>query len=163
MDTKQFLELFNTLPGSHYMQVATCADKTTDALYKMIQDVDGEISLSIYTDKDVDYLSKYPKANIKYINNFKEPFRALPRSNDIVVIKDVFAKHENQAMILKIIYASLANTAEIIIIEKKGIMDVEAMKELLELNEFRAANDIDVLDGYDLVMAKKMHKWGNGL
>ena len=36
MDTKQFLELFNTLPGSLYMQVATYADETTDALYKII-------------------------------------------------------------------------------------------------------------------------------
>lgn len=163
MDTKQFLELFDTLPGSHYMQVSTSADETTDALYKMIQDVDGEISLSIFTDEDVDYSSQYPDANIKYTNNFKEIFRALPRSNDIVVIKDVFAKHENQEMMLKTAYASLANTAELIIIEKKGIMDLEAMKQMLEDYEFRASNDIDVLDGYDLVMAKKMHMWGNGL
>jgi len=42
-------------------------------------------------------------------------------------------------------------------------MDIEAMKEMLEEFEFRAANDIDVVEGYDLVMAKKMHMWGNGL
>ena len=42
-------------------------------------------------------------------------------------------------------------------------MDIEAMKEMLEEFEFRAANEIDVLPEYDLVMAKKMHMWGNGL
>jgi len=47
--------------------------------------------------------------------------------------------------------------------EKKGVMDVEKIKELLEEFEFRAVNDIDIVQGYDLVMAKKMHMWGNGL
>jgi len=47
--------------------------------------------------------------------------------------------------------------------EKKGLMNIEEIKQILEENEFRAANQIDVLEKYDLVMAKKMHMWGNGL
>ena len=66
-------------------------------------------------------------------------------------------------MILKIAYTTLANTADIIIMQKKGTMDIDAIKEMLEEFEFRAANYIDVLPEYDLVMAKKMHMWGNGL
>ena len=42
-------------------------------------------------------------------------------------------------------------------------MDVEQIKEYLIQHEFRAHNEIDLLEGYDLVMAKKMHMWGNGL
>ncbi|MCF6330403.1 MAG: hypothetical protein L3I99_02495 [Sulfurimonas sp.] len=163
MCTKQFLELFNPYPGNHYLQVTTSPDEITDALNKITKDVDGKISLAIFADESIDYSQKLPDINIKHINNFKEPFRALPRSNDAVIIKDVFAKHENKDMLLKISYASLANTADIIIIEKKGIMDVESMKQMLQDYEFRAANNIDILDGYDLIMAKKMHMWGNGL
>jgi hypothetical protein len=37
------------------------------------------------------------------------------------------------------------------------------MKALLEEFEFRAINDIEIFDDYNLVMAKKMHMWGNGL
>ena len=66
-------------------------------------------------------------------------------------------------MLLRIAYTTLANAADVIIMEKKGIMDVEATKELLEKFEFRAPNAIDLLDEYELVMAKKMHMWGNGL
>ena len=66
-------------------------------------------------------------------------------------------------MILKLSYLTLANTANVIILEKKGILDLEAIKTLLEEMEFRAANEIDIIDGYDLIMAKKMHMWGNGL
>jgi len=148
MDLKQFSELFNPLPGNHYMQVTTADDEISDLMRLMLEKVDGELDVVLYNDENL---------------NFSQPFRALARSNDIIVFKDTFHSHENQKLILKIAYTSLANTADIIIMEKKGLMDIEAMKNMLEDFEFRAANDIDIVDGYDLVMAKKMHMWGNGL
>ncbi|MEA3331660.1 MAG: hypothetical protein U9Q29_08215 [Campylobacterota bacterium] len=148
MNLEQFLQLFNPLPGNHYLQVTRQKDEITDALNFMLEKVDGELDVVLYNDENL---------------NFSQPFRALARSNDIVVFKDIFAAHKNQKMILKIAYTSLANTADIIIMEKKGLMDVEQVKEMLEEFEFRAANEIDIVDGYDLVMAKKMHMWGNGL
>ena len=162
-DLKQFLELFKPLPGNHYLQVTTSPDETTDALCKILQDVDGELTLALYNDEEQEYASSYPDVKIQQIQDLKQPFRAIPRNHDIVVFKDIFHKHENQKMILRIAYTTLANTAEIIIMEKKGVMDVEKIKALLDEFEFRASNDIDVLEGYDLVMAKKMHMWGNGL
>ena len=80
-----------------------------------------------------------------------------------MVLKDVFHQHENQKGILKIAYATLANAAEIIIMQKRGTMDIEATLNILEEFEFRSQNYIDVLPEYDLVMAKKLHMWGNGL
>jgi len=163
MDLKQFLELFNPYPGNNYLQVTTEIDETTDAFYELMDSVDGVLNIVLYTDEEQDLSSKFPKANIQYINNFKHPFRALPRTNDIVVFKDIFHLHENQKGILKIAYTTLANAAEIIIMQKKGTMDIEATLSLLEEFEFRSQNYIDVLPEYDLVMAKKLHMWGNGL
>jgi len=163
MDLKQFLELFNPYPGNHYLQVTTRVDETTTALSKLMEGVDGELSLVIYDENDIDIQSDFPNAKIQHIKNFKNPFRALPRTHDVVVFKDIFHLHENQQGILKIAYATLANAAHIIIMQKKGTMDIEAMKEMLEEFEFRSSNDIDVLPEYDLVMAKKLHMWGNGL
>lgn len=163
MDLKQFLELFNPLPGNHYLQVCRGVDETTDELYRLMEEVDGELSLAIYNKDELDLNIKFPDAKVQYLTNFKQPFRALPRDNDIVIFKDIFHLHENQKGILKIAYTTLANTAHIIIMQKKGTMDIEAMKILLEEFEFRAPNEIDVLPEYDLVMAKKMHMWGNGL
>ena len=148
MNLEQFLQLFTPLPGNHYLQVSTSADEITEALSSLLEGVDGELSLALYNDENLD---------------FSKPFRAPARSNDIVILQDVFHAHQNKKMILKIAYTSLANTADIIIMEKKGVMDIQAMKDMLEEFEFRAANDIDVLPEYDLVMAKKMHMWGNGL
>ncbi|WP_294960757.1 hypothetical protein [Sulfurimonas sp.] len=148
MNLDKFLQLFTPLPGNHYLQVSTCEDEITTALKSMMESVNGEVNLALYNEDNL---------------NFSQAFRALPRDNDMVILKDIFHKHENPKMILKLAYLTLANTANIIIMEKKGIMDVDATKALLEEFEFRAPNDIDIVEGYDLVIAKKMHMWGNGL
>ena len=148
MNLEQFKELFNPLPGNHYLQVCTKEDAISTMLKSLMESVDGEFNLALYNEDNL---------------NFSQPFRAKPRDNDIVVIKDVFCKHENKDMVLKLAYLTLANTANIIIMEKKGLLNLEDTKGMLEKFEFRASNDIDIVEGYDLVMAKKMHMWGNGL
>ena len=155
-DLKQFLELFNPLPGNHYLQVTTSPDETTHALSQLMSDVDGELGLVVYNEEDdIDFKTEFPDVKLQYIKSFKQPFRAIPRNYDIVVFKDFFHLHENPKMVLKIAYTTLANTANIIIMQKKGTMDIEALKDMLEEFEFRASNEIDVLPEYDLVMAKK--------
>ncbi|MCX6075808.1 MAG: hypothetical protein NTW78_02855 [Campylobacterales bacterium] len=161
IDLTQFLQLFHPYPGNRYLQVTTQADETTTALHKILKGVNGELSLAIYSEQN--FSLQFPDTKIQNIQNFQDPFRAIPREFDMVMFKDIFCLHENKKMILKIAYTTLANTAHIIIIEKKGIMDIEATKCMLEDFEFRASNAIDVLEGYDLIMAKKMHMWGAGL
>ena len=163
MDLKQFLELFNPYPGNNYLQITDIADETTDALYELIKSVDGVLNIVIYSDEDISLSERFPDANIQYIKNLNQPFRALPRTNDIVIFKDIFHKHENKKAILKIAYTTLANAADIIIMQKKESTNVNDILNILEEFEFRSQNQIDVLDEYDLVMAKKLHMWGNGL
>ncbi len=163
MELKQFLELFNPLPGNHYIQVTNKIDATTLALQKMILEVDGEFRLALYTEAKLEIPIELKDAQIQYIMNFSNPFRALPRDNDMVIFKNIFFKHLNPELLLRIAYTTLANTANVIIMQEKGTMDIESTKELLEKFEFRVPNEINILDEYDLVMAKKMHMWGNGL
>jgi hypothetical protein len=161
---KQFLELFKPLPGNRYIQVTTHVDETTAALYELLQNAGGELRLAIYSEESLESVqSRYPDVKTQQITNFVHPFRALPRDNDIVILKDMFHLHHDKDKLLKVAYTTLANAAELIIMQKKGTMDINAVKELLERHEYRAANEIDVLPEYDLVMAKKMHMWGNGL
>jgi len=163
MQLDQFLELFHPLPGNHYLQVTTKQDATTQALLERIKEVDGEFRLALYGEDELRLDDTLTDAKVQYIKKFNTPFRALPRDNDIVILKDILSVHTNPKLLVKIAYTTLANTADIVIMEKKGTMDIEATKQLLEDFEFRAPNSIDVLDEYDLVMAKKMHMWGNGL
>jgi len=164
VDLKQFRELFHPLPGNHYLQVTTHIDDTTLALQNLMNSVDGEFRLAFYgEDEEVILPDTLQQTHLQHIVKNNAPFRALPRDNDIVILKDIFTTHANPELLLRISYTTLANAAEIIIMEKKGLLDVEATKELLEKFEFRAPNAIDVLPEYDLVMAKKMHMWGQGL
>jgi hypothetical protein len=58
----------------------------------------------------------------------------------------------------------LLNATEIIIVQKNGSMEIGEIEALLDQSEFRATNTIgDLIDGYEVIVAKKMHMWGNGL
>ena len=144
----KFLELFNPLPGNHYLHVTKELNSISDTLSKLLLSVQGELNVEILSDNDLE--------NAK-------PFRALPRDNDMVIFQDIYSKHKNQSNILKIAYRTLANTAELIIIEKKSVLDIDSLKKSLEEHEFRTPNHLDILEGHDIIIAKKMHMWGNGL
>ena len=119
--------------------------------------------LALYTQEKPQIPKELADATIQTISDFSNPFRALPRDNDMVILKDILHQHKNPRLLFKIAYTTLANAANVIIMQEKGTMDIEETKELLEKFEFRAPNEIDILDEFDLVMAKKMHMWGNGL
>ena len=160
----QFLELFKIQPGYRYIQVTTEVDETTTALYELLTNNEAQLRIAYYCEDDMPNLdAQYPQATIQHIKNFNFPYRALPRDNDIVIYKDIFSKHNKQELLLKTAYTTLANTADIIIMEKKGVLDAEVMMELFEQFEYRAPNHMNILKGYDIFMAKKLHMWGNGL
>lgn len=144
------------------MQVTTQPDETTTALEELLKGVNGELRVVYYTQDQEAYESLGIEKK-QHVNDFAKPFRALPRDHDIIIFKDILSKHLRSQQLVKIAYTTLANAAHIIIMEKKGLMDIEATIEMLDRFEFRSANYIDVLPEYDLVMAKKLHMWGNGL
>jgi hypothetical protein len=163
LDTKlsQFRELFNPLPGNRYLEVTTTPDAITELFSEMMRQVGGELHLALYGIQDEEL--KQTDAKVERILDFKSPFRAAPRDHDTVLLKDIFAAHQNKPMILKLSYTTLANTANIIIMEKKGVMNTLEVMQMLEKHEFRSPNTIEIVEGYDLIVAKKMHMWGNGL
>lgn len=163
-DTKlsQFRELFNPLPGNHYLEVTTQIDAITKLFSEMMQQVGGVFHLALYGMSNEEELAAI-NAKVEHIASFSSPFRALPRDHDAVLFKNIFATHQNKPMLLKQAYTTLANTANIIIMEKKGTMDTLEVMQMLEEHEFRSPNTLAIVDGYDLIVAKKMHMWGNGL
>ncbi len=154
-------ELINPLPGYTILHVSLHVDDVTLTLDDILEKVGGKLNLALYHNSENPQLSG--NVHLQHLENFNEIPRAIPRDNDIVIFHDVFSQHLQKERMLKNAYTTLANAGQIVIIEKKGVMDVEQIKEYLEAHEFRASNEIDLLEGYDLVIAKKMHMWGNGL
>jgi len=153
-------ELFNPLPGNRYLEVTTNIDEISYFLAELMEDVGGRFNIALYDNSEA-----VPdiKANISNIADTRTLPRAMPREHDMVVLKDIYAIHEDKSALLSLVYRTLANAAHIIVLEKKGSIDTKELMQRLEEFEFRAANEIDIVEGYDLVMAKKMHMWGNGL
>ncbi len=160
---QQFLELISPQPGFKVLDITTHADALTEAVIEHLKPFPAHrVAVAMYPGKHESFEAG-ESLKLQEIPNFNLPFRALPRDNDIVIIRDVLHQHTQLSRLLKAIYITLANTGNIIIITKREDADAEAQMALLEEHEFRAANTIDILEGYTIVMAKKMHMWGNGL
>ena len=160
---KQFLELIKPQPGFKVLDITSHADGLTEAVKSHLEPYPRHrLGLALYPGEH-QHFDAGDALKIQNIPNFGAPFRALPRDNDIVIIRDVLHQHSQAERILKAIYTTLANTGDIIVVTTDENADIEAQKEMLERLEFRAPNSIDILEGYTIVMAKKMHMWGNGL
>jgi hypothetical protein len=79
------------------------------------------------------------------------------------VIYDCLDSVPNNHKFIQEIYHSLENSANIILIADKSKKNLQYLIELLDNNDFRAANSIDIFQDYYVVTGKKMHMWGNGL
>lgn len=90
-------------------------------------------------------------------------FRLKTREFEFVILSNSFSACTNKKQFLSSCYHSLENSAYIIIIEDKNKNNTQEIIELLDEVEFRVANSIDIFENYNLIMAKKLHMWGNGL
>lgn len=119
-------------------------------------------------------LSRYPGEHMEYssavigkcdvIKDFNSPIRSATRDYETIILQDVLHLHTFPLKLLQLVYRSLENSAEVIIIQSNGAIETSEIEALLEKAEFRAANTIsDLIEGYDVIVAKKMHMWGNGL
>lgn len=158
----QVLELINPQPGFKLLDVTSHCDGLTQAIAKHLEPFDAaRLAVSQYPGEHQELMCDID-LKIHEVPNYKAPFRALPRDNDMVFIRDVLDRHEFPERLIKAVYTTLANTGDIVIISSKPDQ-IEQQLELLERLEFRAGNAIDIWDNISIVTAKKMHMWGNGL
>ena len=106
------------------------------------------------------------EGNIKYIPFIDEnsaKLRASAREYEYVVLGNILSFCPNQEMILKLMYKSLENSGNIIILEKIENDNRYELLDLLENIGFQAPNCIELFDDVYIYTAKKMHHWDNGL
>ena len=162
---EKFLELFAPQPGYKILDITSHTDELSARLQRRLVPVEGRLSLACYpgSHREVEVLDGVTFER-QEIADFSKPFRALPRDNDIVFIRDVLHRHTHPERILRAVYTTLANAAEVIIVTENAAADTPAQLALLEQADFRAGSVIEgIAEGVTVVMGKKMHMWGNGL
>ena len=116
--------------------------------------------------QSLEFIAKRNDGTLKIKNNSEiqcTNFRLTPRHYEYAILLNSIQICKNKEKFLNIIYHSLKNSAQIILIEKKENSNLTELLELLDIANFRAINDIDIINGYYLITAKKLHMWGAGL
>lgn len=156
-------QLLHPTPNTKIMLVTSHLDAMLEELVAFLAPHKGLIDLSLFPGEHQDFThSGIHKEHV--IKDYKSPAFGVPRDYAAVIVQDVLHLHESPLKFLQLIYRTLLNATEIIIVQKKGSMSISEVEALLDQAEFRATNTIsDLLEGYDVIVAKKMHMWGNGL
>jgi len=139
-----FRSLFDNSPNLAILHINNNCDEITKELQSIVDDSFGEL-----TTKEFHQIQP---------NNF----RLKDRNFEYAIISDCLQLIENKDRFISGVYHRLENPAFVIILQDKENIDRETIKELLDKNNFRAVNDIDIFAKYHLVMAKKLHMWGAG-
>lgn len=146
--TKQenfFYSLFDNNPGIAILHINNNCDDISLLLENIVTQNKGSLKTKQFDTID------------------QKRFRLTAREYEYTVVSNCLHKVENIDRFISQLYHSLENSANIILLSKKENLDPYGMIEILDRNDFRAANQIDIFDDYYLVTAKKMHMWGNGL
>ena len=139
-----FRSLFDNSPNIAILNVNKGCEEISQELSSIVKDCNGEFTLKQFDEID------------------PERFRLKDRNFEYAVISNCLNDINDKDRFISGVYHSLENSAFIILIEPKGNSDISSMIELLDKNNFRAANDINIFEKYNLVMAKKLHMWGAG-
>jgi len=142
------LELFRTLfdssPNLAILNINNNCNEISDELQTIVDNSFGEL-----TTKELSQIQP-------------NHFRLKNREFEYAVVCNCLHFIQQQDRFIDQIYHSLENSAFIIIIEEKKNSSTQELIDLLDKNNFRAVNHIDIFAKYHLVMAKKLHMWGNG-
>ena len=161
IDYTKILELIHLTPAVKLLEVTSHADGLSEMLCNALEEVEGSLDMALYPGDHT--LPTNSNVKAREIASFSKPFRGLPREYASVLMVDVLDKHEFAERILQLAYKTLLNASEVIIIQDKNNTNLPEVLELLEKLDFRAVNNIDLIDSHYVVVGKKMHMWGNGL
>ncbi len=158
-----FKDLFEFSPALKLKLVTSGYEDIFLDLIKEINKYDGSLDIAQYTDKFIKLDLEGVSQNYQ-IENFSRPYKAVARDYESIILHNMMQVHKSPKKLIEFTYKALENSALIILLEKKSLQNEYELKELLDECEFRASNIIyDLVDDYNIIVAKKMHMWGNGL
>ena len=153
--------LLHPTPHTKIMVVTSHLDSMAEELNHFLTPYEGLIDVSLFPG-DHQNLELFHKTFT--IKDYRSPAGGIPRDYAAVLVQDVLHLHESPQRFLELIYRTLLNASEIIIVQKNGSMRIAEIESLLDQAEFRAINTItDLIMGNEIVVGKKMHMWGRGL
>ena len=158
-----FKDFFEFSPALKLKLVTSGFEDIFLDLLKELNICNGTLDIAQYT-KDFKEIKLAGVDQNYQIENFARPYKAVARDYESIILNNMMQTHKSPKKLIEFTYKSLENSALIILLEKKSLQNEYELKDLLDECEFRASNIIhDLIDDYNIIVAKKMHMWGNGL
>ncbi len=155
--------LLHPTPHTKIMVVTSHLDGLSGELGDFLVPYEGLIDLSLFPGAHQS-LAHPVFHKIVTVKDYRSPAGGVPRDYAAVIVQDVLHLHQSPRKFLELIYRTLLNASEIIVVQKSGSMGIAEIESLLDEVEFRAINTMsDWIDGYEVIVGKKMHMWGKGL
>lgn len=139
-----FSELFDVTPNMLVLHI----DNGCDGIKNYIENIVSDHGKIVYKE-------------FKQIE--QKRFRLTAREYEYAFVCNCIDTIEHLDRFMKEVYKSVENSGQVILLEKKENNKLQEMIEALDKADFRSTNPIEIFPEYHLVMAKKMHMWGNGL
>jgi hypothetical protein len=156
-------QLLHPTPNTKIMVATSHLDGMIEELFAFLTPFEGQIDVSLFPGEH-DELVHQCLHKVFTIKDYNSPAGGVPRDYAAVIVHDVLHLHQSPQKFLELIYRTMLNATEIIIVQKNGSMDIGEVEALLDKSEFRAINSImDLIKGYEVIVGKKMHMWGAGL
>lgn len=93
-------------------------------------------------------------------NHYPDPLQVPSREFEAVIIEKVLTQADHAIKILKQAYRALENSGTLVVIDSTMS---ETIISMIDVCDYRTPNHIDI-EGEDfIIVAKKLHMWGNGL
>jgi hypothetical protein len=162
---QQLLSIIPPHPATAILHISDSGEQFSKALSDFVQDREYEYQLNI-TDKD--FYSQIKKLSIennlckvKLMNYNQRRYVTMSKMYDFVFVTASIPK-EFELDFIKKIHIHMKNGANIIIfLPKNDIKSKYRWFEHLDNALFVAMNSIDIFENYEIIIAKKMHGWGN--
>lgn len=144
--------LLHPTPHTKIMVVTSHWDQMSKEIGDFLADYEGLIDFSLFPGehKDLSHSTFHKTFPIK---DYRSPAGGIPRDYATVIVQDVLHLHKSPHKFLELIYRTLLNASEIIIVQKKGSMSTTQIESLLDQAEFRAINAItDLIEGHEVIV-----------
>lgn len=166
LEEDRLKKLLDIIQHSPYLRIAHFNDSShtlSKILYEFSIQNDYEYQLnctndSFYEESITRYKDK--NVNIRKIDIDKPNYKIQARVYEYLFVTSSIADKDISGF-LKKSYHLIKNAGNIIIIVPKEDNNIDKYTSLLEDNYYVATSSIDLFDGYDLIISKKMHGWGD--
>ena len=156
-------QLIHSSPHFRLLLVSSELSLIDRQLLDYIASLSGSVDIYCFPDS-YDNFKHNAIRKIEIMKDYSSGLRCASREYEAVVLHNVLHRHTDPLKFLQLVYRSMENSAEIIVLQSKENSNSSQLEEWLENSEFRAHNTIyDLIKDYDVTVAKKLHMWGNGL